>query len=279
MAILAQAKKENGFIIPTPIDSIPEKLQRENSIIVAVFDYPCDTEKLDEVYSFYGRENCSRMTGKIVANGEKKTVICVSGSLILNKAIDPNQTPPPQHLSPLWTKDKFGMSPIEAQMSESTSPKVLSEVYKKINQYKKHLNDFQIKTNKTSLETIYNCQKIINEAQEQLEKTKLDCKWFCAESVAKFLRDKFDVNAWASFMEEPAVFFCIKEEKTDDEAVIIGNAIETLFNEIEPDESIRFFDEFVCEASAFPMVADVSFVENKRIKNKEDYQSISGGRS
>jgi hypothetical protein len=279
MTIIAKAEVQDGFVIPIPIECIPENVKGNEKIIVGVFDVPPSQKHLSDAYSFYGTENCERIIGKIPPGTEEKTIICVPAHCLLDQAKDLEGKPPAAHISPLWTEDRFGVSAGEAEMLGNTSQKMNRAIHLRMRKFRKDLNGLSIKTNKQAIKTIKNCELVIKKAQEELEKTKSECRWFTAECVAKFLRDKFKVIAWVDVLVEPAVLFCVNEKESDDQAVVIGCSIEGVMNEIEPDNADRFFDEYVYDASVFPIVMDVSFIDGKRVIDRKDYYQSSGGMS
>jgi len=279
MAIIAQAESQDGYIVPIPIECTPDQLNGDELIIIAISDIPPAPKLLSDAYSYYGAENCQKLIGKIPPSNEERTILCIPSHCLLDRAKDLEGKPPSTHISPLWTEDRFGVSSIEAQILEDTTQEMTKAIHLRMRKFREKLDDLKIKTNKQAVDIIRNCEHIIRTAQEQLEKTKTDCRLFTAECVAKFLRDKFKVDAWVDVLVEPAVLFCVKEESNDDQAVVIGCSIEGVINEIEPDNADRFFDEYVYDASVIPIVMDVSFIDGKRITNRKEYYSIAGGRS
>jgi len=277
MVIVAQAKIQDNYIVPIPLECIPEELQGNEQIIVAISSVPPEKDLLSSIYAFYGSENCQKIIGKVPPSDEDQTVICIPAHCLLDRAKDLTGKPPPANISPLWTEERFGVSPAEAQMLGSTSKNMMTAIHLRMRKFRKKLDSLKITTNKQSMEVIRNCEHIIQTAQDELEKTKKDCRWFAAEHVAKFLRDKFKVDAWAETLVEPAVLFCISKKMTDEQAMITGCSIEGIMNEIEPDNADRFFDEYIYDASVFPIVMDVSFVEGKRITNQKEYRQSSRG--
>lgn len=278
MAIVAIAEYQDGYVVPIPFDLIPSQIQGNELIIVAIDDIPASRALLSSVYSYYGAENCQILMGKIPQLDEEKSVICITARCLVNKSQDLDGKSPPANISPLWTKDKFGIDLSEALVLDCKSREMMTDIQDTMSAIRSQLDDLKIKIDKRSLDTITNCERIIKQATDELAKTKSDCRWFAAESVAKFMRDKFNVDAWVDILVEPAVLFCVNQE-SDEEAIVIGSSIEGVMNEIEPDNADRFFDEYVYDASVFPIVMDVSFVDGKRITNRKEYYQASGGQS
>jgi len=278
MVIVAKATIQDNYIVPIPLECLPEEFKGDEPIIVAISSVPPEKDLLSSAYAFYGAENCQKIIGKIPPSEEDQIVICIQSHCLIDHAQDMTGKTPPANISPLWTEERFGVSPVEAQMLEYTSKNMMTAIHLRMRKFRKKLDSLKITTNKRSMEIIRNCEHIIETAQYELEKTKKDCRWFAAEHVAKFLRDKFKVDAWVETLVEPAVLFCISKKMTEEQAMITGCSIEGIMNEIEPDNADRLFDDYIYDASVFPIVMDVSFVEGKRVMSRKEYnQSSKGG--
>jgi hypothetical protein len=271
MAIVAVAAPQDDFIVPIPFEISPSQIEGNERIIVAIDEIPPSRELMSLISSFYGRENCEILTGKIPPGGDEKSVFCVSSNCIIDKALSQEGTIPPAIISPLWTEDRFGISAEEASIIDGSSHEMTTAIHLYMNEFRNQIENLKINIDLRTINTIKDCQEIIKRANQQLEETKRDCRWMAAEHVAKYLRYNFPVHAWADVMVEPAVFFCVLEKYDDDEAVVLGSSVEGVLNEIEPTIADRFFNVYVPDASVFPIVMDVSFVNGKRVTNREDY--------
>jgi len=279
MAVLAMvAEIYNEYIIPMPFEPIPEETKGDELIIVVVSDIPPKKNVLSQAYSFYGAENCKKLIGKLPNEEEEKLILCVPINCILQKVRNLEEAPP-KSISPLWTKDRFGISASESEVMCETSKKMMTEIHLRMSKFRNELSDLKIKTNKEASKIIQKCEKIIEETQKEVEKIRSEERWNTAESVAQFIKSKFKVNAWVDIMVEPAVLFCVRSKISDKQAMIIGSSIEGVMNEIEPENSHRFFEEYIYDATVFPVVIDVSFVNGKRTTTKKSYYQTSGGKS
>jgi hypothetical protein len=274
MVIVAIAEPQEDFIVPIPFDLIPSNIQGHEKIIVAIDDIPPSRKLLFEISAFYGSENCEVLSGKLPNSIDEKTVICVSSQCIINKATSQQSKLPPAHISPLWTEDRFGISSEEAMLVDNSSHEMKSSIHCNMAKFRSKLDDLRVNLDLRLIKSIEECHQVIKMASDQLEQTKRDCRWMAAESVARFLRHKFPVQAWPDTMIEPAVLFCVKEEHDDDEAVVLGASIEGVLNEIEPINADRFFNIFVFDASVFPIVMDISFVDGKRVTSQKEYREL-----
>jgi hypothetical protein len=279
MVIVAEVELQDDYIVPLPFELIPSDIKGHEKIIVAIDDIPPSKLLLQKVAAFYGSEDCEVLMGKIPPGKEDKTVICVSAQCIVDRALSGTDKSPPADISPLWTKDRFGITAEEAIIVSSTSKEMNRFIHQHMIEYRQRLDNLNIKLDLRSIQNIEECNQVIRKASQQLEKTKKNCRWMCAETVARYIRHNFPVNAWAEEMMEPAVFFVVSKEHSDNQAVVIGSSVEGVFNEIEPANADRFFDVFVGDASVFPIVMDVSFVNGKRIYTKEEYKDYIGGKS
>lgn len=276
MVILAQADTHNEYIVPIPFNSSQEKTGDE-PIIVFVSDNPPDPKMVSSVYAYYGKENCQVIIGKMPSKKQEQFIICIPSHCVIEKACSLNSLPPPHNISPLWTEDRFGMSPSEAVTLKHTSKNMLSQVSSTMEKYRKKLKELKIKIDKKTIDNIQECEVAIDILKQNLEETKEKTRIHCAKCVARFMKTKYDVDAWVDLHMEPTVLFCVNKKADNDETTVIGSAIEGVMNEVEPGDAERFFNEYVYDASVFPIVMDVSFVEGKRIKSKKEYYEISGG--
>lgn len=278
MAVLAMVQQCKNYIVPIPFEHNPEDTKGDELIIVVVSEIPPKKNILSEAYSFYGAENCTKLIGKLPNEEEDKLILCVPINCILQKVSNLEKSPP-KSISPLWTKDRFGISPSEAEVMSETSQEMMRAIHLRMTKYRSELGSLKIKTNKESIKIIQKCEELIKTAREEAEKTRTELRWKTAENIAQFIKSKFKVNAWVDMMVEPAVLFCVKAKTSDKQATIIGSSIEGVMNEIEPEDASRFFEEYIYDATVFPVVIDVSFVNGKRITNKKEYYQASGGKS
>ena len=277
MATLATVKLHDDYIIPIPFEPCPQENTGDELIIILVSDIPPKRNLLSKAYSFYGADNCQKLIGILPNSEESQMVLCVPLHCILQKVSNLEETPP--GISPLWTKDRFGISESEAEIMRETSKDMMSKIQLHMSKFRKDLKSLEIKTDENAISVIQKCEEIIKEARKEAEKVRKETRWKSAESVAQFLKSKFKVNAWVDMMVEPAVLFYVRSKHSDKQATILGMAIEGVMNEIEPENTDRFFDEYIYDACVFPIVMDVSFVDGKRITTKKGYYQASGGKS
>ena len=115
MTIVAKAEFQSNYIIPMPFDLIPENIQGDELIIIAILDTPPSSKQLARIYSFYGEENCHNIIGKLPSSNKDKTVICLKSKDLIGKALNFEGQIPHESICPLWTKEKFGISSLEAE--------------------------------------------------------------------------------------------------------------------------------------------------------------------
>jgi len=265
--IVAKAHCVDDLIVPIPFDLTPSQIESSETqdIIVAVNVNDCRMSTLQkEVYNYYGKENCSKIIGRLPGLDEERTVYCVSISCILNK-INSSKFGlgdiPNWKISPLWTEEKFGITPEEAVIALQLDEKICGEVSKKRVEYIQKLNDLKINMDNSVLNTIKDCRMLIQEAASCESKASKNCRQWAAKSISEFLNSNFPVNARVETLVEPVVVFCVDEQVPEEEAIVVGNAIDIVFNSIDPIDSERFFSEFLYDACSWPVVINETFEE------------------
>ena len=264
--IVAKALQINDRVVPIPFDFVPSQIQSSDvqDIIVAIQpQYKNHTMPLQQkVFKYYGKENVSIIFGKLPSLDEQQVIYCVSISCILNKINADRFTIediPDIEISPLWTEERFSISAEEAVIAFEMDEKIYKEIAKRRIKYTQKLNDLEIKMDSTALSTIKDCRALIQEASNCEAKASKNCRLWAAKSVAKFLNENFPVEARVETLVEPVVVFIVKNDLPDEEATIIGHAIDIVFNSIDPIASERFFSEFLYDACSWPVIIDETF--------------------
>jgi len=264
MAIIAKAHEINDRVIPIPFDFSPIKMKASTTqnIIISVTDIK-DHLTIQKAYKYYGKENCRRIVSNLPSFEETKLILCVSSQCILNKINDPdNICYPDSNISPLWTEDRFGMSAEEAILIQKFDSEVKNYIQREASKVKQKLNNLKIDMDNFLLELIYECRQLIEDARENEEKASKQCRQNTAKEVAKFLRREFPVHAWIENIVEPVVLFKVNKEIDNDKALILGEAIDQVMSEIEPEDSQRFFKIFVYDACSWPVVINKTFKDD-----------------
>jgi hypothetical protein len=276
MAVVARALVQNEFIVPVPLDLSPKSAKKQSTlVIVTVLDNPPDKQQLSKVYAYYGKENCQKIIGKMPHQLEDKVVICVPAFCLANSIYNLENKPVLESISPLWTTDKYGISSSEAKTLEKTTEKIAHEIHTKTKDVQQKLNKLKIQNDKKDVATIKKHERIIEKSQMILNKTKERMRWNSAEAVANFIRNNFEANVWIDNLIEPTVLFFVLPEVDDEKAVVIGQSIECVLNDIDPYKIEELFSDYIYDATVLPIVIDITFVEGTRTKSKDKYYQSS----
>jgi hypothetical protein len=181
---------------------------------------------------------------------------------LLNKISSLDFEAPCSDISPLWTKERYGISPEEATMAFDKDEDINFKILKKQKEYAEILENLKIDMSKSVLNTIKECRCLIQEAVQVEENASKSCRKMSAKHVSDFIRQNFPVNSWIEEMVEYVVAFSVNPEIDDEEAIIIGDAIDLLFNSITLEKSESFFSKFVYDACSWPVVVNRTFDEN-----------------
>ena len=261
MAIVAKAYWIGDIVIPIPFDFLPSKCKPTDSqdIIVAVADSNDGNSVCKKAYNYYGRENCGKFVAEIPSSEKPVMLLCVSSRCLMNKISDTESTFPDPDISPMWTEERYGMTENEAVLVQKMDDKTMLQIRHEMNKYRKKLDGLKIHMDNDILKLIYECRQLVEQAQEYEARASKECRENTAEEVAKFMERSFPVKTWVENDVEPVVAFRVDQKIADENALIIGQAIDHVMSDIDPEESRKFFDVFVYDASSWPVVVNRSF--------------------
>ena len=272
---VAKVYRSQDKVIPIPFDFTPSQIEPDNNpdIIVAFFDcldvnktdggMAFDkgySEKTNKVYDYYGVENCKEYIAFMPYREKKQQIFCVSSSFLLEKIKDEDF--PSSDLSPVWTIERYGITEEEAYLALSMDEEISKKINDKKTEFSKSLNTLRIDISKEDIERIQACKDMIEKLTEEEELLSKKCLNRSAEYIAQFLTDNYPVKAEVNQLVEPIVFYSVDGCISDDEAVVIGNAVELLFNSIEPGNVEEYFTNFTYELCSWPAIINKTFDNN-----------------
>jgi hypothetical protein len=261
-----------GKVIPIPFDFTPSQIKPDNNqdIIVSFFDY-LDVNKTDggmafdmeyvkstnKVYDYYGAENCKEYISFMPYREKKQHIFCVSSSFLLEKMKENDL--PSSDLSPVWTIDRYGITADEAFLALSLDQDINKKINDKKIEYSILLNKLEINVDKKDLDRITECKTTIDRLTLEEESLSKKCLDSSAECVATFLNTNYPVNAEVCNSIEPIIYYTVSKDVSDEEAVIIGNAIELLFDSIDPESIEGYFSNFSYDICSWPITINRTF--------------------
>jgi len=259
-------------VIPIPFEFSPSQTKPDDSkdIIVAFFDCIKDkkdslyTLNINKVYDYYGVQNCQEHLAFMPYRKNKQHIFCISSSYLLEKIKDNDF--PSSDLSPVWTIDRYGITSEEAFMALSLDEFIDKETNKKINikkaEYSKILNNLKINLDKEKLDRIEECRELIENLSEEEKYLSRSVLKESSVAMCEFLDDNFPVKSYIHSLAEPIICYTVSLDVSDKDAVVIGNAVELLFNSIELEDIENYFDNFTYNVIYWPIIINKTFNED-----------------
>ena len=156
-------------------------------------------------------------------------------------------------------------------MALSLDEPIDREINKKINikksEYSKILNSLKISLDKEKLDRIEECREIIENLSEEEKYLSRSVLKEASVVMCEFLDNNFPIKSYIYSLAEPIICYTVNSEIPDKEAIIIGNAIELLFNSIELEDVENYFENFTYDIIYWPIIINKTFNDEDGKRN------------